>query len=132
VDARIKVRQAELRIEGGYGGFGGEYFYRTRGDGPAQAAAGAELAWHQPAWWNPDQDLVPFARMEWIDSDVRSDAHTAYLAYTGGLAWYPIPQFAIKADFQRFTHRDPRAYALAGGPSGEMNVINLGIGLMYP
>lgn len=131
-DARLRLGRAEIRLEGGFGGFGGNFYYRTRGDGPSPAAAGGEFAWHQPAFWNGDQDLVPFARMEWIDPDARGKALTGYLAYTGGLSWYPIPQLAVKADFQRFTHRNPRAYALAGGPTGEVNVINLGFGLMYP
>jgi hypothetical protein len=111
LDVRARLGRLEARLEGG---------------------ASGEAAWHQPCWWNPDQDLVPFIRMEYIDPDARSDRHTAYLAYTGGLAWFPIPQLALKADFSRFTSRNPRAYALRGGPDGEMNAINLGIGLLYP
>jgi hypothetical protein len=132
MDARIRIKQVEVRLEGGYGAFDGEYYYRRGTDGPALAGADAEIALHLPCPWNPDQDAVPFIRMEYNDQDARSDAHTAYLAYTGGLAWYPIPQLAIKADFTRITSRDPRAFMLDDGPSGELNQINLGIGLMYP
>jgi hypothetical protein len=132
LDARARLGRLEARLEGGFGRFDGEYFYRQGGDGPAMAGAGGELAWHQPCWWNPDQDLVPFIRMEYLDQDARSDRHTAYLAYAGGVAWFPIPQLALKADFTRFTSRNPRAYALKNGPDGEMNAINLGIGLIYP
>jgi hypothetical protein len=132
VDARLRFHGLEARLEGGYGAMDGEYFYRRGTDGPALAAADAELAWHWPCAWNPDQDAVPFIRMEYMDADARGSAHTAYLAYTGGLAWYPIPQLALKADFTRFTSRNPRAYLFPSGPRGEMNQINLGIGLMYP
>jgi hypothetical protein len=131
-DLRMHLKRVEVRLEGGYSALDGEYFYRRGGDGPVLAGAGAELAWHWPCAWNPDQDAVPFIRMEYIDADARGTAHTAYLAYTGGLAWYPIPQLALKADFTRFTSRDPRAYRLKDGPIGEMNQINLGIGLLYP
>jgi hypothetical protein len=132
LDARLRIRRLEVRLEGGYGALDGEYFYRQGRDGPVLAGADAEVAWHWPCPWNLDQDAVPFIRMEYIDPDARGTAHTAYLAYTGGLAWYPIPQLALKADFTRFTSRNPRAYALKDGPKGEMNQINLGIGLLYP
>jgi hypothetical protein len=132
VDARLRFGPLEVRLEGGYGAIDGEYFYRRGEDGPVMAGADAELAWHWPCAWNPDQDAVPFIRMEYIDQDARGSAHTAYLAYTGGLAWYPVPQLALKADFTRFTSRDPRAFVLKDGPRGEMNQINVGIGLLYP
>jgi len=131
-DARIRVQSLEIRLEAGYGALDGEYFYRRGTDGPAMAGAGAEAAWHFPCPWNGSQDAVPFIRLEYIDNDARSSAHTAYLAYTGGVAWFPIPSLALKADFTRFTSRNPREYFLQDGPSGEMNQINLGIGLIYP
>jgi hypothetical protein len=132
LDVKARFGGLEIRLDGGLGAFAGEYFDRRGVDGPVLAGADAELAWHQPLPWNRDQEIVPFARLEYIDPDAAGDAHTAYLAYVAGAAWYPIPQLALKADFTRFTHRDPRAYALEGGPAGEMNVINLGIGLLYP
>jgi hypothetical protein len=132
LDARVRIRRLELRLEGGYAALDGEYFYRRNGDGPVLAGAGAEAAWHWPCAWNPDQDAVPFIRMEYIDADARGTAHTAYLAYTGGLAWYPIPQLAVKADFTRFTSRDPRVYNRSDGPSGELFHFNVWIGLILP
>jgi hypothetical protein len=132
IDARIRVRGLEMRYEAGLGAFAGEYFDRRGQEAPMLAAAGAELAWHWPCAWNRNQDAVPFLRMEYFDPDAAGSAPTMYLAYTTGLSWFPIPQLALKADFTRFTHRNPRAYALESGPTGDMNQINLGIGLLYP
>jgi hypothetical protein len=67
----------------------------------------AELAYHLGQWLGSSWDLVPFAR--WEDFDTQSGIAaldrtpgTDRQVLTSGLAFYPHPDVAIKADWERW------------------------------
>ncbi len=93
------------------------------GVGDTLVGAYAELAYDIFHTLDMDEQLLPFARVEYYDTDTDDDLRTA-IDLVGGLTFRPIPQVVFKADW---IHRR------TGGDvaNDNANLLNLGVGFLY-
>lgn len=88
-----------------------------------------ELAYRLGTAMGTDWDLVPFIRFEEINTQDKMPAGTNPIlkwdrkVYTYGLAFFPHPQVALKADFEDWENDDP------ADPDWEQ--VNLGVAYMF-
>lgn len=83
----------------------------------------AELAYDILYTMDMDQQLLPFARVEYYDTDPDDDTRST-IDLVGGLTFRPIPQVVFKADW---------IYRRKGGDvdGDNANILNLGVGFLY-
>jgi len=93
------------------------------GVGDTLLGAYAELAYDIFHTLDMDEQLLPFARVEYYDTDPDDDLRTT-IDIVGGLTFRPIPQVVFKADW---IHRRK------GGSvaNDNVNLLNLGVGFLY-
>lgn len=140
VDARYRVAGLDVQGQFGLGTIGGPLFDETLKIDPRTLLAWlAEASYSLHDLVGAGTRLAPFARYEYVNQNLDPVAPAAgsavdvgetILAF--GLAFFPNPNLALKADTEIWTSENPNAYtAKSGKKSDGKVVINLGFGLMY-
>lgn len=136
-DAKYKFMGFQAQGQVGYGAIGGTYFDNTlKIDGRAMLGYLGEVAYFIHDLAGAGSQLAPFFRYENINLDLDPAAPGApdvgEQVLTGGLAFYPNPNLAIKLDAEFWTSQNPNAYTAKSGAKGDTKtILNLGFGLMY-
>jgi hypothetical protein len=133
-EADIKYKLAGLQLQGqvGFGTMGGEYFSSINADDKTMLGYLAEAAYFISDLAGPGSQIAPFARYENINLNLGDDAaKTGEQVITGGVAFYPNPNLALKADAECWM-AEKDAYVAKSGKAGDAKtVLNLGLGVMF-
>lgn len=141
-DVRYRVAGIDLSAHFGMGSIAGSFFDNSlKADSRSLLAYNAEVSYSLPDLLGADSRLAPFARYEYVNLNtdpVQPAAPAAAAPDVGeriiaaGIAFFPAPNLAFKADAEFWTSENPAAYtAKSGIKSDGKTVINVGFGLMY-
>ena len=134
-EADLKYKLQGLQVSGqiAYGNMSGEYFQSIGADDKSMLGFLGEIAYFVSDALGQGSQLAPFIRYENINLNSGDGAAKAgEQVVTGGLAYYPNPNLALKADAEFWTAEKQDAYtAKSGAKSDTRTVINLGVGVMF-
>lgn len=132
-DGRLRLKGFEARAVVAYFGIGGTDALRLQGIDVGSDLFGLnlEVGYNVFQLLNTDHALVPFARLEWLDTTMGEQDpafdRPAEIDLVLGLGYRPIPQLVFKTDvvLQRFAELTP------GMPIPGTTSWNLGVGWMF-
>ncbi|MDQ3002420.1 MAG: hypothetical protein M3Y08_14320, partial [Fibrobacterota bacterium] len=136
-DVKYKIMGFQVLGQVGFGSIGGSFFDNTlKIDGRNMLGYMGEAAYFFQDLAGAGSQLAPFFRYENINLDIDPAAAGApdvgEQVLTGGLAFYPNPNLALKVDVENWISQNPNAYTAKSGDKGDTKtVINLGFGVMY-
>lgn len=143
-EADLRYRHAGFELSGqfGMGRIGGSFFEETLDADPRSLLAyNVEASYSLHDLLGAGSRLAPFARYEYVNLNtepVQPAAPAASAPDVGeqiiaaGIAFFPAPNLALKADAEFWTSENSAAYtAKSGSKSDAKTVINIGFGLMY-